>query len=663
MKKSLSLILTVILILACAPLSALAAGPKSITNITVTGPTVWEGTDGWFYDEYDPITGLYLGSYFMYDVTPAAVTISFADGTTETVTTGSECYSATGYWWEFSSDQSFYNPWDIGYHTATVKIGNKSASYTVTVQPLTIKGVEVEDITLIEGIDGYDAFEMNRQTGSFQNYFRYTFWGAKVYVILGDGTKQEIYSGYEDHDKWGNLFFADGQNPAEPWGVGPHKARAYLLGKWCEFTVTVVENPVESVEFHDVTVMRRINSTVEPGFRYYQYYPDYTVTFKDGTTQRSERGYVYWNGTLIPVQNNDDQFTNHWMAENEFGDHYIDIAVGGVWGVQKVTVVDNHYSRMSVRQDDDINLILQFWKSSVDYDEYKAENFVYSGTDGEGWLVAQIDVGGNPARARFHFSHDITGTLPYYEYEFIASIGEGDYESEKHDYDILWLKKEIMLPRYAGYTFVAPYYDPSFNGFSQSAYNVDVIIPLAVNMRGLFEKYESMGWDGEFSYAFFTDHEVIDSVLYVFGVDITDRLTEYKYYDEAMPDVLRVNCSGRTDYVKDLGFDPKPDNAGWRYMNTLYERNDGSQEMYRFRLAQNLSISAIFYLGPVGQYDVGDVDGDGSVNMKDVLFLRKVIAGAETLTEEQAKRADVNGDGEVNMKDVLALRKIIAGAA
>ena len=57
----------------------------------------------------------------------------------------------------------------------------------------------------------------------------------------------------------------------------------------------------------------------------------------------------------------------------------------------------------------------------------------------------------------------------------------------------------------------------------------------------------------------------------------------------------------------------------------------------------------------------GDVNGDGDVNMKDVLLLRKIIAGAEKVDEETEARADVDGDGNVNMKDVLMLRKVIAG--
>ena len=54
----------------------------------------------------------------------------------------------------------------------------------------------------------------------------------------------------------------------------------------------------------------------------------------------------------------------------------------------------------------------------------------------------------------------------------------------------------------------------------------------------------------------------------------------------------------------------------------------------------------------------GDANGDGAVNMKDVLAMRKYIAGLESKVDVTA--ADVNCDGAVNMKDVLQIRKFLA---
>ena len=56
---------------------------------------------------------------------------------------------------------------------------------------------------------------------------------------------------------------------------------------------------------------------------------------------------------------------------------------------------------------------------------------------------------------------------------------------------------------------------------------------------------------------------------------------------------------------------------------------------------------------------LGDANDDGAVNMKDVLLMRKFLAGMSVTLNEQ--NADVNGDGDVNMKDVLMLRKYLAG--
>ena len=57
----------------------------------------------------------------------------------------------------------------------------------------------------------------------------------------------------------------------------------------------------------------------------------------------------------------------------------------------------------------------------------------------------------------------------------------------------------------------------------------------------------------------------------------------------------------------------------------------------------------------------GDADGSGALNMKDVLLLRKVIAGADSLDMRYFKNADLDGSGTLNMKDVLKLRKMLAG--
>ncbi len=62
--------------------------------------------------------------------------------------------------------------------------------------------------------------------------------------------------------------------------------------------------------------------------------------------------------------------------------------------------------------------------------------------------------------------------------------------------------------------------------------------------------------------------------------------------------------------------------------------------------------------GPVIEVLYGDANDDGEVNMKDVLALRKYLAGMGEYINPLT--SDVENDGSVNMKDVLLLRKYLA---
>ena len=56
-----------------------------------------------------------------------------------------------------------------------------------------------------------------------------------------------------------------------------------------------------------------------------------------------------------------------------------------------------------------------------------------------------------------------------------------------------------------------------------------------------------------------------------------------------------------------------------------------------------------------------DVNDDGSVNMKDILILRLLIAGAVNAKEIVPPAADADGNGNIDLKDILYLRKVLVG--
>lgn len=57
----------------------------------------------------------------------------------------------------------------------------------------------------------------------------------------------------------------------------------------------------------------------------------------------------------------------------------------------------------------------------------------------------------------------------------------------------------------------------------------------------------------------------------------------------------------------------------------------------------------------------GDPNGDGVVDMGDLLTIEQYVAGLAVPTQDQFRRADVNGDGTLDMTDVLLVEQYIAG--
>lgn len=60
-------------------------------------------------------------------------------------------------------------------------------------------------------------------------------------------------------------------------------------------------------------------------------------------------------------------------------------------------------------------------------------------------------------------------------------------------------------------------------------------------------------------------------------------------------------------------------------------------------------------------YEIGDVNRDGKVSMRDIMDMQKYIAFLIEFDEEQIFIGDFNDDGKITMRDVMDLQKYIAG--
>ena len=77
-------------------------------------------------------------------------------------------------------------------------------------------------------------------------------------------------------------------------------------------------------------------------------------------------------------------------------------------------------------------------------------------------------------------------------------------------------------------------------------------------------------------------------------------------------------------------------------------------------------ITAEFTVVSLFQYNeetviAGDVDGNGTVNVKDSVMISRYLAGGWDSVEINERAADVNGDGKLNVADAILIRRYLAG--
>ena len=98
------------------------------------------------------------------------------------------------------------------------------------------------------------------------------------------------------------------------------------------------------------------------------------------------------------------------------------------------------------------------------------------------------------------------------------------------------------------------------------------------------------------------------------------------------------------------------------YTGTVYDAVGNAKELSKIDNTGN-AITAM-------TYKKGDIDGNGPVNLMDLLKLRRHIANQKRtqkiteweLSEEEQERADVHENGEIDLIDILVLRRYIAAS-
>ena len=212
LKKHLALLLAVLITVLPLPITALAEGSTpEVESVEFQKISIMEGTSRWWSTYYDPETGEEY-RYYSYMYMPQ-FTVTLKNGDVLNSEMGSINYNGEQYNLSYSDGQSYNNQWGAGIHTVTASILGFDTSFEVEITECPVAKVEVEKISIFEGMNRYKQTEYNPDTGNYDlEYYRYSY-EPKFTVTLKDGTvlNSEL-GGIIYNEKRYSLSYSDGQS-------------------------------------------------------------------------------------------------------------------------------------------------------------------------------------------------------------------------------------------------------------------------------------------------------------------------------------------------------------------------------------------------------------------------------------------------------------------
>ena len=281
--------------------------PSGLTSIQVDPITIYEGTNCnlvWNQERTDA-----YAEYNLWSIANATVTYNGKEYSGTMHTLEKQLYDASGTQMSLNitTNQSEAAPWMGGKtYQATASIGGLETAFDVTVLESPFASIEVEDMTLIENLDGYTSYTPDAD-GNPISYFRYSA-APVVTLIAKDGETCVVGKNtalpYQD-----TYFFTQVLDDQywNHWGLGTHQALVYCAGLKTTVNVTVAESPVLSIDMAPFRVYEGVVSS------FYHFRP-FTVTLKDGTTLDEDRGLVKYNGTQYDLTMNPAESSAEWEA-------------------------------------------------------------------------------------------------------------------------------------------------------------------------------------------------------------------------------------------------------------------------------------------------------------------------------------------------------------
>lgn len=545
---------------------SIVEGP--VESISVDNVTYIEGTNGTL--QLDESGQKYIYDLYYWDL---SYTVTLKDGQTiksqsGTVTIDGEEYEA------YVTHNQYENQWGVGDHTATITFMGATAEFSVTITESPVERIEIDDITLREGIDSY-------YTGSHEQYYI----NPEYTVYFKDGTKASSDNGrVQIGSDWYYLQVYDYQWDT-PFEVGNTYEVMGNFGCFTDtFNVTIVENPIEKVEFvklPDKTEFLTGEYINLKGATIRIYYADgefedTVVSIEPYMEYYSEKldKYVYFDVVIAPFYSEGKQ-----MVEIEIFNNICEL---------EIDISKNLVQSVGIRENNNKSVIITIINSDNTSYEMKLLDIYVPYYEESSYLTQLYTDKGIFEATVF----DENGS-------FAIAFGEnGEIKSNVLEncewYEVIKLleRKLSLFMQHVGGSFDGYFGKIWYDGKITSE-NLDKIIYVLYLMDDLYYEEHEFVYDDELGdYEVFSGEIIRNAILKYFAIDDVD-LSLSPYYDK-VTDTYKIS----------VGYG----GAGGAMMPRTVEYNNG--------------IWNIKFIGSMGEY----MDGHFNIKLDDNLKITHVVA-------------------------------------